>query len=110
MQEEIKIMYNAQGLIPAIVQDRNTRQVLMMAWMNEEALELTLQTQFAHFWSRSRHTLWKKGATSGNLLHVQEIGVDCDADTLLLIVDPDGPACHTGNISCFYRVMENPDV
>ena len=110
MQEEIKITYNAQGLVPAIIQDRVTQQVLMMAWMNEESLKLTLQTHLAHFWSRSRQTLWKKGSTSGNLLHVRDIRVDCDTDTLLLSVDADGPACHTGNISCFYRVLENPDV
>lgn len=110
MQKEIKIMYNAQGLVPAIVQDRETQQVLMMAWMNEEALRLTHETQLAHFWSRSRQTLWKKGETSGNLLKVQEIRVDCDADTLLLSVDPVGPACHTGHVSCFYRQMERSHV
>lgn len=110
MQKEIKIMYNAQGLVPVIVQDCETQQVLMMAWMNEEALRLTHETQLAHFWSRSRQTLWKKGETSGNLLKVQEIRVDCDADTLLLSVDPAGPACHTGHVSCFYRQMERSHV
>jgi len=110
MEDKIKIMYNPQGLIPAIVQDRKTQQVLMMAWMNAESLKLTLDTRLAHFWSRSRHELWKKGETSGNLLHVHEIYIDCDADTLLIAVDPDGPACHTGQISCFYRQLETPDV
>ncbi len=110
MQKKIEIMYNAQGLVPAIVQDRKTNQVLMMAWMNEESLRLTFKTQLAHFWSRSRKTLWKKGETSGNLLKVREVRVDCDADTLLLIVDPAGPACHTGNVSCFYRALENINV
>ena len=110
MQEENLIMYNAQGLVPAIVQNQKTKQVLMMAWMNEESLRLTLETRLAYFWSRSRQTLWKKGETSGNLLHVHEICVDCDGDTLLLAVDPDGPTCHTGNISCFYRSVEMPNV
>lgn len=110
MQETKKIMYNVQGLVPAIVQDRETQQVLMMAWMNEESLRLTQKTNLAHFWSRSRQTLWKKGETSGNLLHVEEIGIDCDGDTLLLSVHPDGPACHTGNVSCFYRNLENAHV
>jgi len=110
MQEIYKIMYNAQGLVPAIVQNQETQQILMMAWMNEESLRLTLQTDLAHFWSRSRQTLWKKGETSGNLLHVEEIRIDCDGDTLLLAVQPDGPSCHTGNTSCFYRVLEKTDV
>jgi phosphoribosyl-AMP cyclohydrolase len=110
MPEENLIMYNAQGLIPAIVQDKNTKQVLMMAWMNVESLSLTLETRQAHFWSRSRQTLWKKGETSGNMLHVHDLRVDCDGDTLLLVVDPDGPACHTGNVSCFYRSVEMPNV
>lgn len=107
MQINIKIMYNAQGLVPAIIQDYQTKQVLMMAWMNEESLRLTFKTGTAHFWSRSRQTLWKKGEISGNLLKVHEIRVDCDADTLLLNVEPSGPACHTGNTSCFYRKLES---
>ena len=110
MQSKIDIVYNAQGLVPAIVQDRKSQQVLMMAWMNEEALKLTFETQLAHFRSRSRQTLWKKGETSGNLLNVHEIRVDCDADTLLLSVDPAGPACHTGNVSCFYCELERSNV
>lgn len=100
------ITYNAQGLVPAIVQDASTKQVLMMAWMNIEALALTRQTKQAHFWSRSRKTLWRKGETSGNTLAVDEICVDCDGDTLLLFVNPAGPACHTGNTSCFFRKLE----
>jgi phosphoribosyl-AMP cyclohydrolase len=110
MPNKIKIMYNAQGLVPAIVQDRETKQVLMLAWMNQESLKLTIKTRLAHFWSRSRQTLWKKGETSGNLLKVHEIWVDCDADTLLLTVDPAGPACHTGHITCFYRQLEKSNV
>jgi len=97
--------YNSQGLIPAVVQDMHTREVLMVAWMNAEAYQLTRQTREAHFWSRSRQTLWHKGATSGNVQRVHEIRIDCDADTLLLLVEPAGPACHTGNTSCFYRTM-----
>jgi phosphoribosyl-AMP cyclohydrolase len=100
------ITYNAQGLVPAIVQDARTKQVLMMAWMNKEALALTQQTKQAHFWSRSRKTLWRKGETSGNTLEVDEVCIDCDGDTLLLFVNPAGPACHTGNTSCFFRKLE----
>jgi len=105
-----KITYNPQGLVPAIVQDAETKQVLMMAWMNQEAFQLTKSTGQAHFWSRSRKKLWRKGETSGNTLIVREIWIDCDGDTLLLMVDPAGPACHTGNESCFYRSMEEFDV
>ncbi len=106
MSERIPIQWNEQGLIPAIVQDAETGQVLMLAWMNAEALRLTRETGQAHFWSRSRRELWHKGATSGNIQHVVEIRVDCDADTLLLKVRPAGPACHTGEISCFFRKLE----
>ncbi len=109
-KNEPKITYNAQGLVPAIVQNAATKKVLMMAWMNEEAFKLTWVTQQAHFWSRSRQKLWRKGETSSNTLRVEEIWVDCDGDTLLLMVDPAGPACHTGNESCFYRKMEVDDV
>jgi phosphoribosyl-AMP cyclohydrolase/phosphoribosyl-ATP pyrophosphohydrolase/phosphoribosyl-AMP cyclohydrolase len=97
------IKFDGRGLVPAVLQDATTGQVLMVAWMNEEALQRTQQTGQAHFWSRSRQELWHKGATSGNVMDVREIWVDCDADTLLLIVDPAGPACHTGERSCFYR-------
>lgn len=97
--------YDINGLIPAVVQDAENDQVLMVAWMNSEALERTLETGEAHFWSRSRQELWHKGATSGNRLHVQEVWVDCDADTLLLRADPAGPTCHTGAKSCFYRQL-----
>ena len=97
------LKFDARGLIPAVVQDVHTHQVLMVAYMNAEALQRTLETGEAHFWSRSRQELWHKGATSGNVQKVVEIRVDCDADTLLLLVEPAGPACHTGNTSCFYR-------
>lgn len=78
----------------------------MVAWMNAESLELTLKTREAHFWSRSRGELWLKGATSGNIMRVEEIFIDCDQDTLLLKVTPSGPACHTGEYSCFFRKLE----
>jgi len=97
--------WNEQGLAPAIVQDAKTGEVLMLAWMNAEAWQLTQETGEAHFWSRSRQSLWHKGETSGNVQHVVEIRLDCDADTLLLRVDPAGPACHTGERSCFYTVV-----
>ena len=97
------IKYNEAGLVPAIVQDYATRQVLMMAWMNEEALKLTIETKKATFYSRSRQSLWIKGETSGNFQTVVTLDYDCDGDTLLVQVIPAGPACHTGNTSCFYR-------
>jgi phosphoribosyl-AMP cyclohydrolase len=103
--EPIDIKWDERGLIPAIVQDASTGQVLMLAYMNAEALHLTLETGEAHFWSRSRGELWHKGATSGHVQRVREVRLDCDADTILLRVDPAGPACHTGEASCFYRVL-----
>lgn len=101
-----EIQFDTNGLIPAIVQDANTNEVLMLAYMNRRALELTQQTGETHFWSRSRNKLWHKGATSGNTQRVIEIHVDCDADTLLIRVQPAGPACHTGNQTCFYREIK----
>jgi phosphoribosyl-AMP cyclohydrolase len=95
--------FDRNGLIPAIVQDAVDGQVLMMAWMNEESLAQTLSTGQTHFWSRSRKELWHKGGTSGNTQKVSEIRFDCDADCLLVLVTPAGPACHTGNQTCFYR-------
>ncbi|MFL5801876.1 MAG: phosphoribosyl-AMP cyclohydrolase [Roseiflexaceae bacterium] len=100
------LKYDTQGLIPAVAQDAESGEVLMVAWMNAEALRLTRASGEAHFWSRSRGELWRKGATSGNVLRVEEIRVDCDADTLLLRVRPAGPACHSGARSCFFRVLE----
>lgn len=94
--------YNSTGLIPAVVQDATTGDVLMLAWMNEDALRLTLETSEVHFWSRSRNKLWHKGETSGNVMRVREILADCDRDTVLLRVDPMGPACHTGATTCFH--------
>ena len=101
----MELKYDSNGLIPAICQDSGSSEVLMVAWMNAEALSLTRETGEAHFWSRSRKELWHKGATSGNYLRVREILVDCDADTLLVIVDPLGPACHTGERSCFFTKL-----
>ena len=95
------IAFDDRGLVPAIVQDARTRRVLMMAWMDTEALEATLETGFAHFHSRSRNELWKKGETSGNRLSVVEIGMDCDNDALLVMAEPAGPSCHTGTRSCW---------
>ncbi len=101
-----RLQWSAEGLIPAVVQDAHTQQVLMVAWMNAEALRRTVQTGETYFWSRSRNELWHKGATSGNTQRVQGIWVDCDADVLLVSVTPAGPACHTGAVSCFFRTLE----
>ncbi len=98
-----EIKFDPNGLVPAIVQDAETNQVLMLAYMNEESLRLTLEKGETVFWSRSRGELWHKGETSGNIQKVIEVRVDCDADTLLILVHPAGPACHTGNQTCFYR-------
>ena len=103
-----EIKFDPSGLIPAIVQDAGTMDVLMLAYMNKESLLLTLEKGETVFWSRSRKELWHKGETSGNIQRVVEIRVDCDQDTLLVLVHPAGPACHTGNQTCFYRDMEYP--
>ena len=97
------VKFDEQGLVPAIVQDCMTGDVLMLAYMNAESIAKTLETQETWFWSRSRAELWHKGATSGNTQRVISIAVDCDGDTLLIKVDPRGPACHTGERSCFFR-------
>jgi phosphoribosyl-AMP cyclohydrolase len=97
------LKWDAQGLLPAVVQDVQTQQILMLAYMNAAALEQTIARRETVFWSRSRQELWHKGATSGNIQRVVEIRVDCDADTLLILVEPAGPACHTGATTCFYR-------
>ena len=103
MSDEIN--WDANGLVPAIVQDEKTKQVLMLAYVNAESLAKTMRTGTAYFWSRRRKKLWMKGETSGNTLRVREIKYDCDGDTLLLLVDPAGQACHTGEVSCFYRSL-----
>ncbi len=97
------VRYDAQGLVAAIVQDVTTREVLMMAWMNAESLRRTLEIGETVFWSRSRQEFWHKGETSGNIQRVRDIRIDCDGDALLILVEPLGPACHTGAVSCFFR-------
>ncbi|HYP77627.1 MAG TPA: bifunctional phosphoribosyl-AMP cyclohydrolase/phosphoribosyl-ATP diphosphatase HisIE [Polyangiaceae bacterium] len=98
--------FNEQGLIPALAQDRFDGQVRMLAWMNREALQRTLETGLATFFSRSRGKIWVKGEGSGNVLRVHSVTADCDADTLLLLVEPAGPSCHTGRPSCFFRQVQ----
>ena len=100
------LKWNADGLIPAVVQDAGTGMVLMVAWMNPDALHRTVETGETVFWSRSRQELWHKGETSGNTQTVTGVWADCDGDTLLIKVHPAGPACHTNNVSCFYRTLE----
>jgi phosphoribosyl-AMP cyclohydrolase / phosphoribosyl-ATP pyrophosphohydrolase len=99
----VELRFDEQGLIPAIAQDRFSGQVRMVAWMSREALERTLVTGRATFFSRSRKALWEKGETSGNGLQIESIWADCDGDTLLLLVEPEGPSCHTGRATCFFR-------
>jgi phosphoribosyl-ATP pyrophosphohydrolase/phosphoribosyl-AMP cyclohydrolase len=103
MNSSLPTFHFQDGLIPAIVQDAHTKDVLMLAYMNAESLQKTLETRETWFWSRSRQALWHKGGTSGNIQSVVEIRYDCDADTLLVLVEPAGSACHTGATSCFYR-------
>lgn len=98
-----KIKFDAQGLVPAVVQDVQTNAVVMLAYMNKESLKLTLETGYTWFWSRSRQELWNKGATSGNLQRVVEMYYDCDGDALLVKAELSGPACHTGEYSCFHN-------
>jgi phosphoribosyl-AMP cyclohydrolase len=101
--------FDANGLVCAIAQDATTQEILMVAWMNADSLALTLETGIAHYWSRSRNELWKKGDTSGQIQHVRDILVDCDQDALVLRVDVagDGGACHVGFKSCFYRSVRS---
>jgi phosphoribosyl-ATP pyrophosphohydrolase/phosphoribosyl-AMP cyclohydrolase len=101
-----QLRFNEAGLIPAIIQDAVSGQVLMLAWMNEESLQQTLTSGETWFWSRSRGELWHKGATSGHTQTVRQLFYDCDGDTLLIKVDATGPACHTGQVSCFFRGSE----
>jgi phosphoribosyl-ATP pyrophosphohydrolase/phosphoribosyl-AMP cyclohydrolase len=103
------LRYDSDGLIPAVVQEADTGEVLMVAWMSRDALDATLRTGHTHFWSRSRRTLWRKGETSGHRQHVRAIHVDCDADTLLVLVDQEGVACHTGERTCFFRALALPE-
>ncbi|MEY8436354.1 phosphoribosyl-AMP cyclohydrolase [Atopobiaceae bacterium 24-176] len=103
--DEATVRLDGKGLVPAVVQQADTGEVLMVAWMNERSLELTRQTGTTWFWSRSRQELWNKGATSGNVQTVRRILLDCDGDTLLVEVDSPRPACHTGHRSCFFREL-----
>lgn len=104
-----QIKYDEKGLIPAIVQNEQTDEILMVAYMNQESLKMTIETGLATFWSRSRQEFWVKGQTSSNTLAVQSILVDCDADTLIVKAIPAGPACHTGERTCFFRQLAHVD-
>jgi len=108
MIEIDRLTFDERGLIPAVVQDVTTDEVLMLAYMNEESLERTIATGETHFWSRSRNQLWRKGETSGNSQAIEEIRFDCDADALLVRVRQRGVACHTGKRSCFHRTLVDP--
>jgi phosphoribosyl-AMP cyclohydrolase len=99
-------LFQKSDLIPVVIQNAHTKDVLMLGFTNKEAVELTLKTKTAWFWSRSRQTLWNKGESSGHYLHVQKIMTDCDTDTLLYFCRPDGPTCHTGAESCFFNEIE----
>ena len=103
------LKFDSNGLIPAIVQDYKTQQVLMMAWMNKESLAKTIETKKTHFFSRSRNKLWLKGESSGHVQHVKSIRTDCDSDVLLIEVEQVGAACHDGYYSCFYREHQSGD-
>jgi phosphoribosyl-AMP cyclohydrolase len=101
-----ELTYDERGLLPAIVQDASSKDVLMLAWVDAEAVRRTLDSGTTWFWSRSRKEYWNKGATSGNTQQVVDVMYDCDADALLMLVDAAGPACHTGERTCFYRTLE----
>jgi phosphoribosyl-AMP cyclohydrolase len=105
-----RLRLDASGLLPAVVQDASTGRVLMLAWMDREALHRTVETRRATYWSRSRQAYWVKGETSGNTQHVRQVRLDCDGDTVLLLVDQTGPACHTGSVSCFDDALVLDDV
>ncbi len=104
------LKYDANGLIPAVIQDAHSGQVLMVAYMNREALQRTLETGLCTYWSRSRQQYWVKGETSGHVQRVKEIRVDCDQDCILIQVEQEGVACHTGHYSCFYRAVQNNEL
>jgi phosphoribosyl-AMP cyclohydrolase len=102
-----EVKFDAQGLVTAVAQQHDTGEVLMVAWMNREAVERTVATGEAHYWSRSRRRLWRKGETSGQVQRLVELRLDCDGDTLLLLVDQHGVACHTGRRNCFFRALHD---
>ena len=103
MDFDLKVLFQKSDLIPVIIQDVETKEVLMLGFTNQEAVELTLKTKTAWFWSRSRQKLWNKGESSGHFLHVKRMVTDCDTDTLLYLCRPEGPTCHTGARSCFFN-------
>jgi phosphoribosyl-ATP pyrophosphohydrolase/phosphoribosyl-AMP cyclohydrolase len=105
-RDAAKVHFDERGLVPCVMQDARSGEVLTLAYMNEDALQLTLETREIHFYSRSRREIWRKGGTSGNIQRVRQIRYDCDGDALVALVDPAGPACHTGERSCFYRDLE----
>jgi phosphoribosyl-ATP pyrophosphohydrolase/phosphoribosyl-AMP cyclohydrolase len=105
-RDAAKVRFDEKGLVPCVMQDARSGEVLTVAYMNEESLQLTLETREIHLYSRSRREIWHKGATSGNVQRVRQIRYDCDGDALVALVDPVGPACHTGERSCFYRDLE----
>ena len=109
MRIDLGRLFQKSDMIPVVVQDWQSREVLMVGFTNREAVELTLETKTAWFWSRSREKLWNKGETSGNFLHVKKILTDCDTDTLLYLCKPDGPTCHTGARSCFFNLIWEED-
>jgi phosphoribosyl-AMP cyclohydrolase len=104
-----ELVFDESGLLPAIVQDVRTKDVLMLAWVDAEAVRRTLDSGTTWFWSRSRREHWNKGATSGNVQKVTEVRYDCDQDAILMLVDPAGPACHTGEMTCFYRSFSDDE-
>ncbi|MBI2766593.1 MAG: phosphoribosyl-AMP cyclohydrolase [Chloroflexi bacterium] len=106
MTEHDAVRFDAQGLIPAVVQDADTGEVLVLAWMSRESIEHTYRTGLVTFWSRSRNELWEKGATSGNRLNFVSLSKNCEADSLLIQARPTGPTCHTGHTSCYYREVD----
>jgi phosphoribosyl-ATP pyrophosphohydrolase/phosphoribosyl-AMP cyclohydrolase len=105
-RDAAKVRFDERGLVPCVMQDARSGEVLTLAYMNDQALQLTLQTREIHLYSRTRREIWRKGATSGNFQRVRQIRYDCDGDALVALVDPVGPACHTGERSCFYRDLE----
>jgi len=110
MTDQVDVDFGDSGLVPAIAQDADSKDVLMLAYVSPDALEQTLETGRAHYYSRSREEIWEKGASSGHTQQIQEVRVDCDADTLLYLVEQEGGACHTGHESCFYRTIDGETV
>ena len=110
MPDAVELAFNEQSLLPVVAQDADSGEVLMLAYASEEALAETRETGIAHYYSRSREELWKKGGTSGHVQHIEEVRVDCDGDALLYLVEQEGGACHTGYESCFHRTVDGETV